>query len=226
MSTATFVVALAAEPVTATQADREILEVYASTPGKDPLTLLIRTAATGNPAKGLHGKQPGDLLIASGDLTLNGDNNEPQLFARVICDATSDQYLNEVTIVGRLGGEPRVSESAKSCSRSVAVNRYNGTDELTDWFTVRGYGFTKERLEGAAKGSLVQVAGCLEQRANRDGKPYCELKARLLRVHNRGGGGSGANPAAGTSAQGYAHEDFTGEPVMPFDWSSPVHANT
>ena len=220
MSTATFVVALAAAPASVVVEGKEFLEVYASTPTKEPVNLLIRTLATGNPAKGLHGKQPSDLLIVSGDLSLPKDQDTPPgLYARVICDATSDQYLNEVTIVGRLAGEARVTESAKSASRSVAVNRYFKDQEETDWFTVRGFGASMERISNAPKGSLVSISGSLEQRTNREGKPYTEIKARTFRVHQRSKSGATANPAAGTSAQGYAHEDFAGDDAMPFNWN-------
>lgn len=223
MSTATLIVALAAAPVVQTIDNREYLEVYAQTTERDPLTLMVRTAATSNPAKGLIDKQAGDRLIVSGDLNLSADGNTPELYARVICNASSDQYLNEVTIVGRLATEAKVTSSAKSCSRSVAVNRFTRDQEVTDWFPVRGYGHAMERLSHAPKGSLVSISGCLEQRTNRDGKPYCELKVRSLRVHNRSKGQT--NPAAGTSAQGYAHEDFTGDlDAMPTDWNTAIRS--
>lgn len=223
MSTATFIVALAAAPVVHTVNNKEYLEVCAQTAERDPLNLMVRTAAASNPAKGLIDKQAGDRLIVSGDLNLSSDGNTPELYARVVCDATPDQYLNEVTIVGRLASEAKVTSSAKSCSRSVAVNRYARDQEVTDWFPVRGYGHAMERLSQAPKGSLVSIAGCLEQRTNRDGQPYCELKVRSLRVHNRSKGQ--ANPATGTSAQGYAHEDFTGDlEAMPTDWNTATRS--
>lgn len=218
MSTATFIVALAAAPAACTINGREVLEVYVTTPTRDPLQLLVRTAAASNPAKGLIGKQAGDRLIVSGDLTLSPDGDTPELYARVVCDATAEQYLNEVMLVGRVASDAKVTDSAKSCSRSVAVNRYVKDQEITDWFILRGYGYAMERLSQAPKGALVSVSGCLEQRTNRDGKPYCELKVRDFRVHNRPKGT--ANPAAGTSAQGYAHEDFASATAMPLDWST------
>lgn len=220
MSTATFIVALAAPPVSATSDGKEYLEAFAATSTKDPLQLLLRTTATSNAAKGLIGKQSGDLLIVSGDLSLSTDGNTPELFARVICNAKPDQYLNEVVIVGRLATEAKVTSTSKSCSRRVAVNRYSQQQEHTDWFTIRGYGYAMERISSCPKGALVSVSGCLEQRTNRDGQPYCELKVRAFQVHNRAKG-PGGNPAAGTSAQGYAHEDFTGPlEVMPTNWST------
>ncbi len=219
VSTATFIVALAAAPAASTIGGKEFLEVYATTPAKEPLNLLVRTAAVSNPAKGLIGKQAGERLIVSGDLTLSLDGDTPELYARVVCDASPEQYLNEVTIVGRVANEAKVTESAKSCSRSVAVNRYSANKEITDWFIVRGYGHAMERISQTPKGSLVSVSGCLEQRTNREGNPYCELKVRQFQVHNRTKGQ--ANPAAGTSAQGYAHEDFTGAiDAMPLDWNT------
>lgn len=216
--------ALAAAPV-GTQVDgREALEAFASTVGRDPVNVLLRCAVNSAVAKAFATKQPGDILLASGSLTLDDDNNVPQLAAFVLCDATRDQYVNEVTLVGRLSSDPRVSESAKSATRSLAVNRYSGEKELTDWFKLRGYGAAKDRLEKAGKGALVSINGTLEQRTNREGSPYCEIKVRVLRVHgNSKGGGASAGPAAGSRAVGYSHEDFTATDDLnsdiPLNWS-------
>ena len=40
-------------------------------------------------------------------------------------------------VVGRLSKEAKVSDTNKSAARSLAVNRYNGKEEITDWFRLR-----------------------------------------------------------------------------------------
>lgn len=219
MSTATLVVALASAPASIQIGGKEALEVYASTVGRDPAALLLQCTATSAAAKVLATKQIHDLAIISGDLILTEEGNTPLIYLRVFCDATPDQYLNEVVIVGRIAGEPKVTESAKSCSRSVAVNRYTGGKESTDWFKVRGFGYSKDRLEKIPTGSIVSVSGSLEQRTNRDGQPYCELKARTVKVFGRGKGTTAASDPSAGKAAGYSHESFSGADDMPFDWN-------
>lgn len=218
MSTATFVVALAAPPATTQLGGKEALEAFAATNSREPSNVLLQCHAGTSAAGVFATKQANDLLIVSGDLTLDGNGNTPLLYTRVICDATPNQYLNEVNLVGRIAGEPKVTGSAKSCSRSVAVNRYIGGEEQTDWFKVRGYGFAKDKLEQAPKGALVSISGILEQRTSREGQPYPEVKARVVKIHGKPkGGGSAADPSAGKAA-GYSAEDFN-SPEMPWDWS-------
>lgn len=218
MSTATLIVALAAPPTGIQLGDKEALEAYAATVGRDSSTVLLQCHTGSNAAGALAAKQANQLLIVSGDLTLGESGNLPLLYTRVVCDAHPDQYLNEVNIVGRLAGDAKVTESAKSCSRTVAVNRYSAGEEQTDWFKVRAYGFAMEKLNQAPKGALVSVSGVLDQRTNREGKPYPEIKARLIKVHGKPkGGGSPSDPSAGKAA-GYSNEDFT-SPEMPWDWS-------
>ena len=218
MSTATLVVALAAQPVDTTAADKQVLEVFAQTNGKDQVSVLLRCGSTSSAADGLKSKQAGDHLIVSGDITL--EENQPVVFLRSFCEVPPDVYVNEVTVVGRLAGEAKVADSNKSARRSIAVSRWSNGEEITDWFTIRGYGYQMDKLLSAPKGSLVAITGSFEQRTNRDGDPYAELKGRNIRVYERGKGDSTArNMAAGTKAVGYDHKDFESSlDVMPGDW--------
>lgn len=218
MSTATFVVALAAPPAGTQLGGKEALEAFASTNGRDPSSVLLQCHAGTSAAGVFATKAANDLLIVSGDLTLDDSGNTPLLYTRVICDATADQYLNEVNLVGRIAGDPKVTDSGKSCSRSVAVNRYIAGEEKTDWYKVRAYGYALDKLAKAPKGALVSVSGMLEQRTSREGQPYPEIKARVIKIHGRPKGTSSpADPSAGKAA-GYSSEDFT-SPEMPWDWS-------
>lgn len=221
VSYATLVARLTADPAAKTANGKEVLECTAQTVHSDPASLLVRVIAGTNVASAFATKTNEQILIVSGDLILD-ENQLPILYARVICDAHPDQFLNEVTIVGRIAGEAKVTESGKSASRSLAVNRYVDGKELTDWFKIRGFGYWRDRLEAAPKGALVSVAGFLDQRNTREGGSYCEVKVRALRLHSKSkakGGGS-SNPAEGTTAAGYASEDFSGEDAesMPFNW--------
>ena len=228
MSYASSIITLSADPAPATTDGRDYFQALAVIRGQEPVNVLLRTHANRVAAKALAGKQHGDHLVVSGELALEQpDNDLPIITAAVVCNATDDQYLNEVVIVGRVGSDPKEAESGKSTRRSVAINRYVRSEdpdatepvEITDWYQIRAYGFVKDRLEAADKGALIEINGCFVQMSSAKGDAYCEVKARMVRVH-RGSKGAG-NPAAGTSAAGYDHDSFQGEPDdMPANWQS------
>lgn len=223
VSYASVIVTLDDQPVPMVVDGKEFIGARASIPGAQPVNLSIRTRATSAAAKALQAKDAGTRIIASGDVALNPEGTEPVITAFVICDAHPDQYLNEVVIVGRIGGSSRVAESGKSTKRSIAVNRYSKAAdsdepvEHTDWYGVRAFGFTKDRLEAADKGALVQVAGTFDQLTNAKQQAFCEIKARSLRIH-KGRKGGAPNPASGTAAAGYDQESFMGSDDIPADW--------
>jgi single-stranded DNA-binding protein len=216
VSTASLICRLVSDPASGDVNGREILESRAQTAGPEPCSILLRTIA-GSRTAALHTTfQEGAYLIASGDLILL--ENQPILYCTILCHATDDQYLNEVTLVGRIAGDPKVTESGKSVSRSIAVNRYVNKQEETDWFKVRGYGdFMISKLTDIHKGSLVSAIGCLEQRTNREKQAYCEVKLRSIRVHKSKKDSS--DPGANVAAAGYSRDDFTGMNNMPHDWN-------
>lgn len=224
MSYATAVITLSADPAPLEVDGRAYLAATATVRGPEPVNLLVRAYENSAAHKALADKRSGDSVIASGEIALDQpDGDMPILTTAMLCNASEDQYLNEVVIVGRIGGDPKEADSGKSTRRSVAVSRYvrptadDEPSEVTDWYPVRAYGYIKTRLEGADKGALVEINGCFVQMANTAGNPYCEVKARSLRVH-RGSKGAG-NPAAGTSASGYDHDSFKGSPDdMPTKW--------
>lgn len=221
MSTATVTVALAAQPADAEAHGKQVLEVFAAVNGRDPVNVLLRTAINSRAAEALKPRQAGDILVVTGDLFLEDD--QAVLYVRTSCDVPKDCYVNEVCLVGRIAGKVRVAESNKSAARSLAINRKVQGEEVTDWFKVRGYGYMMERLTDAPSGSLVLVTGSLDQRTNRDGNPYCEIKGRTIRTFKRGGGSSGGGngPVPGSKASGYDHEDFANAiDDMPFEWSN------
>lgn len=224
MSYASCVLALAEPPVTTVIDGREYLMARAAICGSSPVSLLLRAYPSSSAAKALATKTASELLLVSGEVQLNAENTEPVLDAFVVCNANETQYLNEVCIVGRVANEFRQTESGKSGKRTVAVNRYRKNpeteepEELTDWFGVRGFGFNRDKLERLDKGSLVEVSGSFEQLTNAKQEPYCEIKARSIRIHKRRGGNR--NAAAGTSAAGYDQDSFNGSPDdIPDDWN-------
>lgn len=217
MSTAFLIVTLASQPTTAEINGKESLEAYAATCGREPTQLLLQCYASTTLGGLFATKNADDLIIVSGDLLLDADGNTPRVIMRAMCNGHPDQYLNEVNVVGRLTGDVRLAESNKSCSRSLAVNRYTNNEEHTDWFQVRGFGYAKDRLEGAPKGALVSVSGILDQRTNREGKTYPEIKARTVKIHGKPRDTSATDPSGGKAA-GYSQADFDGKDC-PIDWS-------
>ncbi len=219
---ATLVAKLAAKPGPITEGGKDLVAVTAELAGPAPIPLMLLARAKSQVASALISKNAGDLLIVSGDLALDGAGNTPVITARVLCNATADQYPNEIVLVGRLAGDSaKVAESGKSASRSLAVNRYSNQEETTDWWKLRGYGYLLDRLVQSAKGALVEATGALELRTNKDGAPYVELKLRTLRTHGKSKAtGAAPNPAAGTSAAGYDHDSFSSSAEdMPLTWS-------
>jgi len=229
VSTATFIVKLASAPLQEVVNQKEVLQAFAETPTPEPVVIQI-TANTGTSiADRLNSKKQGDLVIISGSINLDDSGKNLVMNPHVLCDAHPDQFLNEINIVGRLGGEPKQAE--KSCRRSVAENRYSGKDpatgkakENTDWWLVRGYKFNRTKLEKAPKGSLVSISGTVVTRKNKDDQPYIEITMRKMTSHKRGKGGAAPDPAANTTAVGYDPSAFEGDSDdnvddLPSNWN-------
>jgi single-stranded DNA-binding protein len=223
MAQAALIAALESTFSPGTRDDKEVLIAEAAIPGEQPVSLRILAPADGSAVKLLQPAAAGDRFILSGPLRLEEDGSLPAVTALVACPATTEQFLNEVLFVGRIGSPARDAESGKSTKRSIAVNRYRRDpatgefEELTDWFGTRAFGFTKDKLTKLEVGSLVEVSGILSQLTNASGAPYCEVKARSVAVHK--GRGKGSNPAKGTQAAGYSASEFEGSADdIPGDW--------
>lgn len=205
------VVVLTGPPQSILDGSREFVSAPGEIPsGQAPIRVDVRSYKDGPAAGLLTQKAAGDRILVSGDVLLLGDSSQPVITAFVCCPATDDQYLNEVTLVGRIGSEPK--PAGKSTRRSVALNRYlpnpEGGDpiEQTDWYGCRAYGATQERFSRADIGSLVEVSGSFAQMTSSTNQPYCEVKVRSFRVHKgRTGGG---DQASGTAAVGYDQAAF------------------
>jgi len=213
MSYASLIVALQDQPAKQTLDGRELICARAAIQGSQTVDIALQAIPGTASGDALLTKQQGALLIASGAVSLIDDGNTPLITTSVICDAHPDQDLNEVVVVGRIGGDVRLAESGKSACRSIACNRYRKPSdsdepiEETDWYPIRGFGLNKDKLERASKGALVQIAGVFSQMTSAKDESYCEIRARNIRIHRAGTGG---NPAAGTTAAGYDQESFMG----------------
>ena len=223
------VVSLGTDPYQIVVDGREFLEARSTTQGiDDGYEIILRAPATQEgPANFLKNKKANQNILVSGELSLYGkgddgwkekhdDDGRPVIRVSACCDATDQQFFNEITIVGRYTGEPK--EAEKSCSRSIAVNRFSKKmeKEVGDFFRVRGFKSTKpgksswgERILNATKGTLVEINGMLTAEKSKDGGMYPVVKVRRIRTHKTGSGGSQANPAKEKAASGYEHSQFT-----------------
>ena len=207
----------ASAPPTSPDGGPEMHCYDASIPGEQPVLLELRAKPGSKLQEALAATTVGSRIMACGFLTTL-DTEEigqrPVISVCVICPATKDQFLNEVSLVGRVGGEARSAE--KSAKVPVAMNRYrkNPDDpegdpiEETDWIGVRGFGFVKGKIEKLAKGTLIEVAGSLSQMTNAKKLPFFEVRARSLRSHGKGKSRGNAVAPKSTSAVGYSADDF------------------
>jgi len=207
----------------------EVISWGAAIPSDTPVTLELRAKPGGKIAEAVKSHPNGSRLLVAGFLTtqdLVAGGQLPVVTVCMVCPASAEQFCNEVTVVGRVGGSSRLAE--KSAKVPLALNRYrqNPDDpegdpiESTDWIGVRGFGFVKDKLAKAAKGALLEVAGSLSQMTNAKGEPYFEVRARSSRSHGKGGGGRGTSVAPKlTSSVGYGASDFDGgEPGVGGGW--------
>lgn len=225
MSYCTFSVALAAPPTTVNVDGREVLEAFASINSqRDPVSVLLRVPCGTKIGSAFSSKEVGHRLIITGELHLASEKYQaPVVKPHSFCDATDSQYVNEVVVIGRLSEKSYVSQSGKSVSRSLAVNRYVSKDnQVTDWFNLRGFSYAKDRLEAASKGALCSIHGSLYQDSSDKGL-YTGVNVRRMTCHqNSKVGKGGSNPAEGTSAVGYAPSDFNvpqDESPLSSDWN-------
>lgn len=93
----------------------------------------------------------------------------------------------KVQVAGNLGRDPETREVGESSvtSFSIAHNRKEKGDEVTDWFNVDAWGRLGEVCaEFLSKGSQVVVAGDLRPRSyEKDGAPRTSLDIRATDVH-------------------------------------------
>ena len=113
MSNAILVASLESQPSQIVIDGREYLVVTANTVGNDGFEVVLRAPATQEgPANLLKNKKAKDLILICGELSLfsKGDSGwkenheldgKPIIRVSACCDATDQQFFNEVTLVGR-----------------------------------------------------------------------------------------------------------------------------
>ena len=215
MSTASILTTIASEPKLEAVPGGELATCETLTDDAQKIQLRAVARPGSAIANALLAQAVGNLVILTGDVTLDEDGNLPLLNLRSLCKGYPDQFLNEISVTGRLSGV--LKEAEKSDSTSLAVNRMVNGEEKTDWFRIRCFGANRERLLEAPKGALVTASGILEMRTSKEEKPYVEVKVRVLRMHAK----AGAHDAAeGKQAVGYSNADFDGSdaPPMPGGW--------
>ena len=114
MASAVVSLQVGAAPTLVPAGDVEVLETFAQIPdGNEPVTVRLRAKPGSKQAELLQRQSEGSKLLVSGKLHL--EDSEPVITPQVICEATDDQYFNEVTLVGNLARQGR--EAGKSCSQ-------------------------------------------------------------------------------------------------------------
>jgi single-stranded DNA-binding protein len=199
----------------------------AQVPSDTPVIVELRAKPGGKLATALAAFPIGARILIAGFLTaqdLGEGGQQPVVQVCMVCPASAEQFCNEVTAVGRVGGDARVAE--KSAKIPLALNRYRRNphdpegdpEEITDWIGVRGFGFIKGKIEKLSKGTLLEVAGSLSQMKNAKGEGYFELRARSIRSHGKGKGRGAAVAPASTSAVGYGASDFDEQDGVGGGW--------
>lgn len=108
--------------------------------------------------------------------------------------------------IGRLGKDPEVrysqGENPTAVARfSIAIDRWDGRQNVTDWFDITAFGKTAETIERyLAKGRRVGVTGHLQRNTyqNRDGQTVTVTQIIADRIDfcdSVSDGGQGAAPA-------------------------------
>lgn len=80
--------------------------------------------------------------------------------------------INSATVMGRLGQEPKANDKNTVVNFSLAVDRWNGKEKVTNWVNCKAIGKTVEVvLNYCHKGDLVCVSGELVNESyERDGE--------------------------------------------------------
>jgi single-strand DNA-binding protein len=139
---------------------------------------LVNIFAAGKDAQKMRTSRVGDLVFVKG-LANNGryeKEGETIYFYEVeskslrIIKENGDLrqeglYQNDITLIGHLGGDPKVFNDGKVTGFSIACNDYDGEKETTRWFNVSTFdGMAKAAAEYLSKGRLVSVEGKITTR--------------------------------------------------------------
>ena len=141
-------------------------------------TELVNIFATGKDAKKMRSSRVGDFVFVKG-LANNGryEKEGENIYyyeiesksLRIIKENSEIKqdglYENEITLIGRLGSDPKVFKEGKISTFSIACNDYDGKNETTRWFNVSTFNkMAKSAAEYLKKGRLVSVEGKIRTR--------------------------------------------------------------
>ncbi len=137
-------------------------------------TELVNILVAGEDAQKMHQANRGDLVFVKG-LSKPGsyEKDEEIIYyhevesrrLQIMQAPKEDFDQNEVTLVGRLGSDPKVFKDGKVTAFSMACEDYNGKEQTTRWINI----VTFDRLAQSArryltKGRLVAVEGKIHTR--------------------------------------------------------------
>jgi single-strand DNA-binding protein len=95
--------------------------------------------------------------------------------------------LNNVTLVGRVGGEPNVryfESGSVVCNLTLAVNRSSKKEEDPDWFNLEIWGRTAQvAADYVKKGSLIGISGNLKMEYWNDKSTGAQRSKPVVRVN-------------------------------------------
>lgn len=122
--------------------------------------------------------------------------------------------LNNVTLVGRVGGEPNVrhfESGSVVCNLTLAVNRNTKNNDEPDWFNLEIWGKTAQiAADYAKKGSLIGISGNLKMEYWNDRSTGASRSKPVVRVNRLDllGSKRDAEAGAGAMAGGGGFDEF------------------
>ena len=114
--------------------------------------------------------------------------------------------LNNVTLVGRVGGEPNVryfESGSVVCNLTLAVNRPTRNSDEPDWFNLEIWGRTAQvAADYVKKGSLIGISGNLKMEYWNDRNTGVQRSKPVVRVNRLDLLGSRRDTEAAAGAMG------------------------
>ena len=120
--------------------------------------------------------------------------------------------LNNVCLVGRVGGEPNVryfESGSVVCNLTLAVNRNTKNSDQPDWFNLEIWGRTAQvAADYVRKGSQIGISGNLKMEYWNDRSSGAERSKPVVRVNRLDLLGSRKNTEANAGAAAGGGGDF------------------
>ena len=137
-------------------------------------TELVNVLATETGAEKMKTAAAGDLVFVKGLSKPGSYEKEGKTIyyhevesrrLQIIADPAYSMDENQVTLVGRLGADPKVLKEGKATAFSMACEDYNGKEQTTRWINVVTFDrLAQSASDYLAKGRLVAVEGKIRTR--------------------------------------------------------------